>query len=74
MQQCLVDVFTNAYQDVVGTAISDVELWDLYAATNARHGIEGWAPNYQSLGRNDLGPVVLRQRLTEWMLFARRHR
>lgn len=68
----IVDVFTSAYQGVVGAAISDLALWDLYAATNADSGIEGWAPNYQDLGRNDLGPAMLRQRLTEWMLLVRR--
>jgi len=68
----IADVLTSAYQRVAATEISDLALWDLYAATNADSGIEGWAPNYQELGLNDLGPLVLRQRLTEWMSLARR--
>jgi len=68
----IADVLTSAYQRVAATEISDLALWDLYAATNADSGIEGWAPNYQELGRDDLGPPVLRQRLTEWMSLARR--
>lgn len=71
--QGVADVFTNAYEDAAGAAIPDVGLWDLYAAANAHPGIEDWAPNYQGLGRTDLGPAVLRHRLTQWTSLAHHH-
>lgn len=69
----LANVFTSAYEDASGAAVPDVGLWDQYAATNARPGIEGWAQKYQALGRTDLGPATLRQRLTEWTSLTRHH-
>ncbi len=72
--RAIADAFTCAYEAEVGFAVSDLGLWDLYASTNARPGIAGWAPNYQGLGRTDLGPARLHQRLTEWTLTASRHR
>lgn len=64
--RAIADTFTTAYEAVSGASVPDLGLWDLYAATNADRGIEGWAPNYQGLGRADLGPTMLRQRLTNW--------
>lgn len=63
--------FTIAYESATESAVSDLDLWDLYAATNASPGIEGWAPNYQELGRTDLGPTALRRRLDRWMPLIR---
>ncbi|QHO71144.1 hypothetical protein BHD05_10950 [Marisediminicola antarctica] len=64
------DAFTRAYESAVGVQVPDIDLWDLYAASNARPNVESWAPGYQGLGRGDLGPASLRQRLTEWSRIA----
>lgn len=61
------DVLTTAYESAAGAVVPDLDWWDLYAASNADAGIEGWAPNYQGLGRTDLGSGALRQRLDDWL-------
>lgn len=60
-------MLTSAYESAAGPVVLDLDWWDLYAANNADAGIEGWAPNYQGLGRTDLGPATLRQRLDDWV-------
>lgn len=49
-----------------GAPVADLALRDRYAAMNAHHGVETWAPNYAGLGRDDLTPAVLRERLATW--------
>jgi len=65
------EVLTGAYESAAGSAVADLHVWDLYAATNADASIEGWAPNYQNLGRTDLGPAALRHRFDNWLLSLR---
>jgi aminoglycoside phosphotransferase (APT) family kinase protein len=62
----IADVLTSAYLDAADGPVIDVERWDRHAATKADADVESWAPNYQDLGRTDLGPATLRRRLTEW--------
>jgi aminoglycoside phosphotransferase (APT) family kinase protein len=62
------DAMTSAYETAADLSVPDVDVWDVYAATKAHAGIEGWAPDYRDLGRPDLGPAELRRRLGEWML------
>jgi len=61
--RAIADTFTSAYEAATGSTVPDLDLWDVYAAMNARPGVESWAPNYQELGRTDLGPASLRRRL-----------
>jgi aminoglycoside phosphotransferase (APT) family kinase protein len=66
--RAVADAMTNAYETAADLSVPDIDVWDVYAATNAHAGIEGWAPNYRDLGRPDLGPAELRRRLGEWIL------
>lgn len=61
------DVLTGAYESAAGSVVLDLDWWDLYAGHNADASVEGWAPNYQGLGRTDLGPAALRRRLDDWL-------
>jgi aminoglycoside phosphotransferase (APT) family kinase protein len=59
------DVFLTAYEDVAGP-LGDIALWDSWAAARSNENVETWAPNYQPLGRADLGEQELRRRHSEW--------
>lgn len=61
------NALTSGYEATSQQAVSDAVSWDLFAAVNAFSDIEGWAPNYQSLGRTDLGPRRLRAQLSQWV-------
>lgn len=45
---------------------SDIAWWDRQMAARATANVETWAPNYAGVGRNDLTPSVLRQRMDHW--------
>jgi aminoglycoside phosphotransferase (APT) family kinase protein len=60
------DVFLEAYERAAGTTVPEIGRWDRHALDNARDRIEGWEPNYVSLGRTDLTGAELRARHTRW--------
>lgn len=62
----IADVFLHAYQDAIGHAVSDVALWDGWAAARSYNGVESWTPNYAPLGRPDLDETELRRRHSQW--------
>lgn len=60
------ETFLADYEESAGVALDDVASWDLLAAAHAEDQIEDWAPNYAGIGRADLTPARLRERLTRW--------
>lgn len=60
------DAFLAAYEGAAGVTVDQIAHWDLLAAAHAEDAVEGWAPNYGGIGRADLTPTRLRQRLTRW--------
>lgn len=69
--ETLSDVFTQSYERASGVRVAHLKLWDMFAGLQAEPNIESWAPNYQSLGRSDLGPTRLRRELDAWMAIVR---
>lgn len=60
------DLFLRTYERLSGRSL-DVTAWDLLAAATAEGCVEEWSPNYVAIGRTDLTPVVLRERLVAWV-------
>ncbi|MEV6600537.1 phosphotransferase [Actinoplanes sp. NPDC051346] len=68
------EIFLAAYQRAARQVVANLALWDLFALTNSHHTVEGWLPNYQSLGRTDLTATDLRARHTAWTSELLEHR
>jgi aminoglycoside phosphotransferase (APT) family kinase protein len=62
----LADVFLAAYETAIGRHVSDVTLWDGWAAARSHDVVETWSPNYAPLGRGDLDDRELRRRHSLW--------
>jgi aminoglycoside phosphotransferase (APT) family kinase protein len=62
----IADVFLAAYQAAIGQTLTDVVLWDGWAAARSHDTVETWTPNYAPLGRGDLDEHGLRQRHSLW--------
>jgi aminoglycoside phosphotransferase (APT) family kinase protein len=60
------DIFLREYEQASGTEIDDLWAWDLSAGAWADPVVETWAPNYAGIGRADLTPDVIRNRLNDW--------
>jgi len=60
------DVFLAAYERSAGVRVERMAAWDLLAAARAERTVETWSPNYVGIGRVDLTPEALRERLTDW--------
>jgi aminoglycoside phosphotransferase (APT) family kinase protein len=59
-------VFLAAYEEAIGEPLGDVVLWDGWAVARAHDIVESWTPNYEPLGRGDLGARELRERHSRW--------
>ncbi|KPN21587.1 aminoglycoside phosphotransferase [Arthrobacter sp. Edens01] len=59
--------FLGEYRRLSGLEVSDIAAWDVLAAAQAHPVVETWAPNYHGIGRLDITPGVLRQRLDRWI-------
>jgi hypothetical protein len=57
------DLFVEAYESARGERIERLPLWDLAGAVRAFPDPEMWLPGWLDLGRSDLGPDLVRQRL-----------
>jgi aminoglycoside phosphotransferase (APT) family kinase protein len=62
----IADVFRAAYESASGSTFEDVHTWDRWAAARSHHTVETWVPNYEPLGRADLGAGTLRERHSRW--------
>ncbi len=60
------DVLLAAYEEASGQAFAETRLWDRWAAARAADVVGSWAPNYQPLGRPELGEDELRRRHARW--------
>ena len=60
------EFFLTEYERHTGRALGDISSWDVQAAAQAMSAVESWAPNYHGIGRADLTPEVLRQRMDGW--------
>jgi aminoglycoside phosphotransferase (APT) family kinase protein len=62
----IADVFLAGYETAIGSAVSDLALWDGWAVARSHHAVETWVPNYAPLGRADLDGEELRRRHSRW--------
>ncbi|MGH2850207.1 MAG: phosphotransferase family protein [Solirubrobacteraceae bacterium] len=62
----IADVFLAAYEAATGQRVSDVIVWDGWAAARSHDVVETWSPNYAPLGRRDLDDQELRRRHARW--------
>lgn len=62
----IADDFLAAYEAGTGQAVSEVRLWDCWAAARSDDTVGSWAPNYLPLGRADLDEDELRRRHAQW--------
>jgi aminoglycoside phosphotransferase (APT) family kinase protein len=62
----IADGFLAAYEAGTGRAVAEMHLWDCWAAARSDDAVGSWAPNYQPLGRADLGEDELRRRHAKW--------
>jgi aminoglycoside phosphotransferase (APT) family kinase protein len=62
----IADTFLAAYEDSIGHRVPDVALWDSWAVARSHDAVETWPPNYEPLGRPDLGAAELRRRHSQW--------
>ncbi|MGH2587442.1 MAG: phosphotransferase family protein [Dehalococcoidia bacterium] len=57
------DVFLRAYETAAGMRVPQLLVWDLLGAAPARPDPERWLPGFHDLGRTDLTPALVRDRL-----------
>ncbi len=57
------DTFLHAYEAAAGMRIPQLFIWDLLGASVALPDPERWLPGLHDLGRRDLTPQVVRERL-----------
>jgi aminoglycoside phosphotransferase (APT) family kinase protein len=62
----IADDFLAAYEAATGEAVSELRLWDRWAAARSNDGVASWVPNYLPLGRADLDEDELRRRHAQW--------
>lgn len=61
------EVFLREYEQAAGVRVPSIRDWDIDAAARAVAAVEDWAPNYRAVGRAELNPRTLRQRLDQWI-------
>jgi aminoglycoside phosphotransferase (APT) family kinase protein len=61
------DLLLDEYEEAAEQRIDTIRGWDIYAAAQAFTSVEHWAPNYHGIGRHELTPTMLRQRLDQWI-------
>lgn len=61
------DVFLHAYEAAAGMRIPQLHVWDLLGASAALPDVERWLPGYHELGRRDMTPVMVRERLAAFI-------
>lgn len=57
------EVFLRAYEAAAGRPVPQLHVWDLLGAAAALPDPERWLPGLHELGRDDLTPVIVRERL-----------
>jgi aminoglycoside phosphotransferase (APT) family kinase protein len=58
-----VDPFLHAYEAAAGRGVPDLAYWDLLGAARALPDPVKWLPGYHDLGRTDITPELMRDRL-----------
>lgn len=64
------NVFLRAYEAAAGGQIPQLHIWDLLGATAALPDPERWLPGFHELGRGDLTPELVRERLSAFVTDA----
>jgi aminoglycoside phosphotransferase (APT) family kinase protein len=64
------DRFLNAYESAAGQPVERLAVWDLAGAVRAYPDPAGWLPAWHEVGRSDLYPALLQQRLTDFVQSA----
>jgi aminoglycoside phosphotransferase (APT) family kinase protein len=62
----IADELLAAYEEENGRAVSEIRLWDRWAAARSHDEVVSWVPNYLPLGRADLDEDELRRRHGQW--------
>jgi aminoglycoside phosphotransferase (APT) family kinase protein len=57
------EVFLRAYEAAAGRRVPQLHIWDLLGAAAALPDPERWLPGLHELGRDDLTPAIVRERL-----------
>lgn len=65
-EEKIADDFLAAYEAETGEPVADARLWDCWAVARSESIVGSWGPNYQPLGRADLGEDALRRRHAGW--------
>lgn len=60
------DDFLTAYEAAAGMRVPHLHVWDLLGATAAMPDPERWLPGFHELGRTDLTPELVRERLSSF--------
>ncbi|MGI8550698.1 MAG: phosphotransferase family protein [Dehalococcoidia bacterium] len=64
------DLFLQAYEAAAGRRIPQLFFWDLLAAVRAMPEPERWLPGYHDLGRAEITPHQMRERLHAFIVGA----
>lgn len=64
------EVFLRAYEAAAGWRVPQLHFWDLMGAAAALPDPERWLPGFHELGRNDLTPALVRERLAAFVADA----
>lgn len=65
--QDMANDFLRAYESAAGMRIPQLHVWDLLGATVAMPDPERWLPGFHELGRTDLTPAIVRERLAAFI-------
>jgi aminoglycoside phosphotransferase (APT) family kinase protein len=61
------DVFLEAYEAAAGMRVPQLHVWDLLGAAMALPDVERWLPGFHELGRRDMTPAMVRERLAAFI-------
>lgn len=65
--QGVADIFLRAYEATAGMRVPQLHVWDLLGASPALPDVERWLPGYHELGRRDMTPAIMRERLAAFI-------